>query len=108
MAETSASILSWGDETFGKVKNPLALVERAGLELAELKDALIADDKPEAAKEAADVAILLHRLMGVLGRDLGAEVDAKMAINRKRKWAPAGDGTGDHTEKAPEIGRAHV
>ena len=102
MAETSASILSWGDETFGKVSDPVKLVERAELELTELKEALIAQDEPEAAKEAADVVILLHRLMGVLGRDLNAEVDAKMAINRNRKWAAAGDGTGGHTQKAPE------
>ena len=37
MAETSASILSWGDETFGKVSDPVKLVERVELELAELK-----------------------------------------------------------------------
>lgn len=99
MVETSASILRWGDETFGKVSDPVALVKRAETELTELKDALIAGDQAEAGKEAADVAILLHRLMGVLGKDLSDEVDAKMAINRKREWASAGDGTGGHTRK---------
>ena len=102
MMETSNSILEWGDETFGEVTNPVALVERAATELAELKDALIAGDTEKAGREAADVAILLHRLAGVLGKDLGAEVDAKMAINRKRKWMSAGNGTGGHIQKSPE------
>jgi NTP pyrophosphatase (non-canonical NTP hydrolase) len=102
MAETSASILLWGDETFGTVSDPVSLAERARLELAELKEALIAKDADEAGREAADVVILLHRLMGVLGKDLQAEVDAKMAINRERTWASAGDGTGGHTNKSPK------
>ena len=63
MTETSSSICVWGDETFGKVKDPVSLVTRAEAELTELKDALIAGDMTEAGKEAADVTILLHRLM---------------------------------------------
>ena len=102
MAETSSSILAWGDETFGKVSDPVKLVERAETELTELKEALLAGDDAEAGKEAADVVILLHRLMGVLGKDLSEEVDAKMAINRQREWASAGDGTGGHTRKSPQ------
>lgn len=102
MRETSASILRWGDETFGKVSDPVALVDRAALELSELKDALTSGDVTEAGREAADTAILLHRLMGLLGKDLNSEVDAKMAINRTRTWMSAGDGTGRHTHKSPE------
>lgn len=96
MAETSKTILDWGDETFGKVSNPIALAKRAEGELTELIEALEAQDFDEAGKEAADVAILLHRLMGVLGKELADEVNAKMQINRQRKWAKAGDGTGGH------------
>ncbi len=100
MSETSASIKAWGDETFGKATDPVKLVERAEIEMAELKDALAAGDMPEAGKEAADVVILLHRLIGDLGKDLGDEVDAKMAINRTREWVSAGDGTGSHSKKS--------
>lgn len=96
MSETSATIKAWGDATFGRAKDPVKLVERAELEMAELKEALAAGDMAEAGKEAADVVILLHRLMGDLGKDLSTEVDAKMAINRNRKWISAGDGTGRH------------
>ena len=55
-----------------------------------------AKDHAEAGREAADVAILLHRLVALMGSDLSAEVDAKMQINRARKWKAAGDGTGGH------------
>ncbi|MAK59989.1 MAG: nucleotide pyrophosphohydrolase [Ponticaulis sp.] len=96
MIETSQTIKAWGDETFGKAMDPVKLVERAEVEMAELKEALAAGDLPEAGKEAADVVILLHRLMGDLGKELSAEVDAKMAINRERQWISAGDGTGRH------------
>ena len=102
MTETSATIKAWGNETFGRAMDPVKLVERAEVEMAELKEALAAGDAPEAGKEAADVVILLHRLMGDLGKDLSAEVDAKMAINRTREWISAGDGTGSHSKKSPK------
>ena len=102
MTETSKTILDWGDAIFGQVSAPIALARRAETELAELIEALEAGDTDEAGKEAADVAILLHRLMGCLGKDLQIEVDAKMTINRQRKWRSAGDGTGGHTEKSPQ------
>ena len=101
MNETSETIKAWGDETFGKAMDPVKLVERAETEMAELKEALAEGDDAEAGKEAADVVILLHRLMGDLGKDLSAEVDAKMAINRSREWVSAGDGTGSHSKKSP-------
>lgn len=47
--------------------------------------------------EAKDIAIFLYRLMSVAGKDLDAEVDAKMEINRKRTWVLNGEGCGQHT-----------
>jgi hypothetical protein len=40
--------------------------------------------------------ILLHRVLGILGKDLAEEVDAKMTINRNRQWRLSGDGVGQH------------
>ena len=95
-AETSNTIRVWGDETFGEVKDLAALVLRARGELDELAEAVRAGDMAEAGREAADVVILLHRLVALAGMDLNEQVDAKMAINRARKWKAAGDGTGGH------------
>jgi len=94
--ETSQSIRIWGDETFGKVADLSALVARARGELDELEQAIQAKNNTEIGREAADVAILLHRLVALAGMELGEQVDAKMAVNRARKWKPAGDGTGGH------------
>ena len=94
--ETSKSIRDWGDETFGKVSNLSALVACARGELDELDHAIWTNDTAEIGREAADVVILLHRLVALAGMDLAAEVDAKMAVNRARKWKAAGDGTGGH------------
>jgi NTP pyrophosphatase (non-canonical NTP hydrolase) len=96
MRETSTTIREWGDATFGAVRDLSALVARARGELEELDQAIKANDKSEIGKEAADVVILLHRLVALAGMDLDEQVDAKMAINRARKWKPAGDGTGGH------------
>lgn len=94
--ETSQSIRIWGDETFGKVIDLSTLVARARGELDELEQAIRASDKPEIGREAADVVILLHRLVALAGMELSEQVDAKMAVNRARKWRAAGDGTGGH------------
>ncbi len=94
--ETSNTIRVWGDATFGEVRDLAALVVGARGELAELEEALRAGDMAEAGREAADVAILLHRLVALAGMDLCEQVDAKMAINRARSWKAAGDGTGGH------------
>jgi NTP pyrophosphatase (non-canonical NTP hydrolase) len=95
-AETSQSICDWGDATFGEVKDLAALVRRARGELDELLEAVKASDTAEIGREAADVAILLHRLVALAGMDLNEQVDAKMAVNRAREWRATGDGTGGH------------
>jgi hypothetical protein len=96
--ETSASIAQWAEATFGPAPDLGALQARAAQELAELALALaLADgDRAETLAEAADVAILLHRIAALSGGDLAQAVDAKMAVNRARVWVRSGDGTGRH------------
>lgn len=94
--ETSSTICEWGDAAFGEVRDLSALVARARGELDELDLAIRANDAAEIGREAADVVILLHRLVALAGMDLNEQVDAKMTINRARKWKLAGDGTGGH------------
>lgn len=94
--ETSQTIREWGDAMFGEAHDLTALVARARVELDELQRALRAGNHAEAGKEAADVAILLHRLVAIIGMDLSEQVNAKMQVNRARTWNAAGDGTGGH------------
>lgn len=94
--ETQSAIALWGEETFGPVSDPVALARRASVEMDELIEALEKGDTEEAARETADVLILLNRLGTTLGFDLLEAVDAKMKVNRARRWVPAGDGTGRH------------
>ena len=93
----SAAITTWGREVFGPADDLRKIVDRAQAELDELRAAVATDaDISDIAAEAADVTILLHRLMGELGQDLSEAVAAKMQINRARRWTRAGDGTGQH------------
>lgn len=94
--ETSASIAQWGAETFGEAADLAVLIQRARAEFDELDAAVRAGDADEIGREAADVMILLHRLAGLIGKDLASEVDAKMQINRTRRWRLSGDGVGQH------------
>jgi hypothetical protein len=96
MPETSQMIRDWGDRAFGEVQDLRVLLTRARQEIEELEEAIIRQDRVGAGEEAADVAILLHRLVGILGLELSEAVDAKMAVNRARRWHVAGDGTGAH------------
>jgi NTP pyrophosphatase (non-canonical NTP hydrolase) len=96
--ETQSTIALWGEETFGPVRDPVALAKRASIEMDELIEALEKGDTEEAARETADVLILLNRLSATLGFDLADAVDAKMKVNRARQWVPAGDGTGRHVD----------
>jgi hypothetical protein len=94
--ETSATIDAWAEATFGAAPDLRRLHARAAQELEELAEALALSDPAGAVAEAADVAILLHRIVALCGGDLAAAVDAKMHINRNRRWIRAGDGTGRH------------
>jgi len=96
MTETSASIAQWGAETFGEVADLAVLTQRARAEFGELEAAVRAGSADEIGREAADVVILLHRLVGLLGKDLAEEIDVKMQINRNRQWRLSGDGVGQH------------
>lgn len=96
MAETSVSIAAWAEATFGPVTDLTVLSRRARQELDELEEALRAGQSEEAVREAADVVILLHRVCALMGADLDAAVDAKMQINRARRWRLSGDGVGQH------------
>jgi len=94
--ELQTAISQWGDEAFGPVRDPIALVDRARLELTELADAVSAGEGAEIGGEIADVVIILYRLADQFGLDLDAEVLRKLEINRARRWSAAGDGTGRH------------
>lgn len=95
--ETSQTIHQWGQASFGPVADPARILARARLEFDELVEAIDKGESLDAIiAEAADVAILLHRLAGFLDRDLSEAIDAKMAINRARAWIRDGDGTGRH------------
>jgi NTP pyrophosphatase (non-canonical NTP hydrolase) len=95
--ETQHTVSDWADATFGPASSNARVAARANEEMAELLRALTADDwHDKAAEEVADVVIVLCRLMTRLGRDMGEEIDRKMAINRKRQWNLTKDGHGYH------------
>ncbi len=94
--ETQESIASWAEDTFGPVAQHVVLVDRAMVELAELRDAVDGNNSDEIGKEAADVVILLYRILELNDRDLHTEVTLKMVENRARRWKAKGDGTGNH------------
>lgn len=98
MPETSASIALWAEETFGAAPDVRALHTRALHEMAELAQAMADGDRGETLAEAADVAILLHRIAFLAGGDLMQAVDGKMQVNRARLWRRNGDGTGAHID----------
>ena len=97
MTESQASISVWATETFGDASSNARVAARANEEMAELLLHLTADDRsPAAIEEAADIVIILYRLADRMGKDLLAEVDRKMAINRKREWNVTSCGHGYH------------
>lgn len=95
-AENQQTVARWSEETFGPVSDHKTLVTRAMTEMEELLEAIEKGDISEAGKEAADVTILLWRLMELNGLNLDNEVTKKMAENRGRQWTCKGDGTGKH------------
>lgn len=94
--EDQKSVTAWGEETFGPATGPAVLVARAQQEMEELLEAVQAGDHAGAALETADVFILLYRVATLCGFDVHEAVTRKMAINRGRRWARKGDGTGSH------------
>jgi hypothetical protein len=87
--ETIASIIQWGEDTFGPCSQERA-IDRAWEEWQEMR--LPNADVPI---EAADVIICLLRVPGV-----AEAIQRKMAINRQRRWNVLGDGTGYHIKEA--------
>ena len=86
--ETFASIIQWGDDTFGPCTAERA-ISRAGEEWDEM---LLPD--ADVPIEAADVIICLLRIPGIADA-----LQRKMAINRSRRWNLMGDGSGYHIKE---------
>ncbi len=106
--ETQKTISAWGRETFGH-STATAIGTRMNVEVAEMLVALrcLADTsdpakvlryRKEAAREGADVYIMLVQVMEALGADLQAEVDRKVPILRKREWKTNDNGKVQHVE----------
>lgn len=97
MTETQETVSKWADETFGQARSNLRIACRANEEMAELLRELSMDDHSQKAlDECADIVIVLYRVVQQLGGDLQELIDAKMRINRARKWALDGSGQGQH------------
>lgn len=96
MPETFASVGEWAIETFGPGSVQRRL-ERAGEELTEaIAEAESGATTDKIMAEIADVLICLCGASRIAGGDLQRALDAKMAVNRNRKWSLRGDGTGYH------------
>lgn len=97
MIETQKTISDWAQATFGPLGSNMAVAARANQEMAELiKELTLNDNSPKAIEEIADIVIVLYRLVERHNRNLGDAIDAKMAINRARKWRLDGAGQGYH------------
>lgn len=126
--ETSATIAQWQNETFGPATTTWERVDRSdGLmrgalwnakcadltvprpnlsrairaveELAEMIELLVLDDAdPRAVTEVADVHIVIAGIIAAHGKEQAEIVDAKMAVNRARRWNLTGDGHGQHED----------
>lgn len=100
MRETGKSISEWADTVFGKIWNYTRSAARANEEMAELLTKTSSGEDPEdIAYECADIVIVLARLANACGYDIFEMVDAKMKINRSRKWTPDGTGHGYHVKE---------
>lgn len=97
--ETAISIQTWQLSTFG----PGTMLGYARRALEELQTELIPlleanDMDVRAIAEIADVVILLSHIAASHGVEIASAVDAKMAINRARRWRMTGGGHGQHIE----------
>jgi len=98
MEETQETINDWITQTFGEAGSNFSVAARANEEMAELLMSLAVDDNhPKAVEECADIVIILYRLAQRHGKDLMAEVNRKMQINRLRQWKTA-NGHGYHVK----------
>lgn len=100
--ETQETVWAWVIETFG-TPTPDRAIDRLYEELMELKHEVewaehASPDYEKLLGEFADVVICGYSVFAALGKDMQAAVDAKMAVNRARKWCAHGDGTGHHVE----------
>lgn len=98
-SETQQSITEWADTSFG-VADREATYQRMMKEIREMLHAHAEERWHGVAKELPDVYITLVRLATRLGIDLHAEVDAKMQINRARRWELDGMGGAQHVPEA--------
>jgi 5'-deoxynucleotidase YfbR-like HD superfamily hydrolase len=90
--ETQATINQWQSEVF-----PNRTVDGDITHLKEeFKEFLDASSLAIQAIEAADIVILLYAWASDVGINLQDHIDAKMKINRARKWRILPDGTGRH------------
>jgi len=97
MKETTQSVADWADEVFGAAPDAARIAARANEEMAELlRAATSGKDGAALAEEAADVVIVLMRLVRDQGCDLFQEIDRKMEINRGREWKQDATGHGYH------------
>jgi len=114
--EDQASVAAWRNETFGRgpwgkvlgrlVEELAELArmsgpDRAADALAEAADWLKAygaeGEAPDGVgPELADVQVVLYGLADACGVSLARETDAKMAVNRGRRWRVDGPGLGHH------------
>lgn len=97
VTETPLTIYQWQLNTFGE-GTPLRYAIRANEEMAELLSKLVSTTTTigEIEAEIADVFIVLCGCAGVMKLNFQEAVDAKMAINRARRWRMNGDGTAQH------------
>src|SRR5262245_5026597 len=95
--ENQLSLSEWQEKTLGPAASNVRVAVRENEEMAELLRALTVDENhPKAAEEVADIFIVLYRVATRLGVDIHAEIERKMAINRKREWKLDGSGHGYH------------
>ena len=100
MNENLVSVGEWCLSTFGPTSSNIRIAIRLNEELAELLKELSQDDNSkDAAKEMADVQIVLYHLAWLMNVDLEEEVNKKMLINRNRKWKLDSNGCGYHIKE---------
>ena len=99
--ETTASIASWANTTFGQATNSTAMAIRANEEMAELLSKCARNaGSCSILDECADVIIVLARLVDYYGSSISEIVNQKMAVNRQRRWVVDGNGHGHHVKDA--------